>query len=485
MNKNYILTAFLFILTFSKISAQTNFNQYINDMKNYASSMHFCADKSSFMKTINDYGDVTTEEEQQKSIQIISVAYAKAQLSEDKYISITTQGEFKYISDSLNNSYCFSYARDIMIRAYNLVNSYICSDKSTYTEIDSIIACLSAYDEIYSPVYQQSYSLLQTLTIDKAKNELQDKISEQTNYIQSCELLSVESIRKLASELHNSLTIALAIQSLVYDKDSVDFTEFIRNPDAGGTIGNIEGWNIDKGNGDSYISNGEHYSGNGSLHYFNSYNPVTGELNYTGQQLIKNVPNGTYSLTFACRTNGDKGSYVFAQTNNDTTMFQIPVETYTTCIDGVEHTSVVYNTNGSIWENAKKMVAEGSTDPLALSEAMANDGRGFGWHFERIDKICVRNHVIIIGMGTNSKYKLGPFNGTWFSVDNFRLVRTAIGDNSDWKVNVGTTNILIDDEDSHGEVMYNLSGERMSTLSGQKGIFIIRHGCKARKVLVK
>jgi hypothetical protein len=89
-----------------------------------------------------------------------------------------------------------------------------------------------------------------------------------------------------------------------------DLTEdLIANPTIDDS--NATGWTAVKGTGNGPTNAGEHYSGETTNRYIDSWAPSG--LNFTAYQEIIGLPDGTYELTVATRTDGEN-AYVFAAT---------------------------------------------------------------------------------------------------------------------------------------------------------------------------
>ncbi len=213
--------------------------------------------------------------------------------------------------------------------------------------------------------------------------------------------------------------------------DSVDFSFLIVNPGAEAETG----WALSLTNGDAKIKRGQHYSGNKSDTYFDSYNAVAGNLWYTGRQTIRNIPSGVYRLVAKARTDGD-GVYITAET------------------DSLYKVAVINDGNGA---------GKGSL--------------GNGWNEFVIDGIKVSEHVLTIGF-TNDCYltKGQKFTGTWFSVDDFQLFYLPSVPVTAVRVTGDTTGCIPE--------VYNLNGVKVSGMHA-KGVYIVKEESgAARKVLV-
>ena len=463
----------------------TLYNTEIAAANDFASKMHIKGDAKTYQSVISSISDKTDKASQLSALATLASAKTTAEASEAKYTSVIATGQFLDVISNPSEA-TYGAALNIVVTAYNSMINYINSESSTYSKLDSYISMASAYVNDYAVMYNKADALRASLSSSTAKSELEEAMNSQYSYlVSSSDLKSVSEIKAMVASLFEVMQVSNAKNLIETNSTTSDFTAFIQNPDAGGSVENYAGWNINKGTGNSYTNVGEHYSGNKSLHYFDSWNATTGKLNYYGVQTVNNIPNGTYKLSFICRTSGDKGAFVFAGTEKDTAWFRIPVQTYTIAAgksDGTDSTFTVYNTYGQIWEEASKAEAANTATELQLAEVAVNNGIGYGWQWQSIDNIVVDNHSLVIGMTTNSTYTKEPFNGTWFSVGNFCLTRVATADNTSWNPVSGMTHVVADTETP--VEIYTINGVRVNN-SKQKGLYIIKQGGKAKKIFVK
>lgn len=302
---------------------------------------------------------------------------------------------------------------------------------------------------------------------DEAKQSLRNVIVEQMEILPS--LTEAVAYADLSRQLEAEIEVVRKTQ---LPGDTSDYTFAIRSADVEtfGSDGNPEGWMLNRTNGDTFVKNGQHYSGNGANHYFDSFNATAGWLWYTGHQTISGIPNGTYTLQCMARTSGE-GSFITAQTSEASYMEEI----------------VKYGDDGStagpVWEAAE----EGS------AKKQVNGGKGYGWQIVEIEGIVVNNNTLTIGF-TNDLYLTGKkWTGTWFSVDDFKLfyksektsaVKGMTEEESAFQIITGKGSIeVISDQPYH---IYNVSGVQIGTAKGlSTGLYIVKCGGQSRKVWVK
>lgn len=206
-----------------------------------------------------------------------------------------------------------------------------------------------------------------------------------------------------------------------------DMTYMIRNAGAE----SADGWALSLTNGDQTIKSGQHYSGDAANTYFDSYNATKGNLWYTGRQTLHGLPRGTYRLVAAARSDGD-GAVVWAETSDR-------------------------HYQGGI-------AADGN--------AATAGTLGQGWNTVTVDGIVVTDSTLTIGF-SNDMYLTGlpRFTGTWFSVDDFRLIRLS---------DAVSTGLDAMQAPAGRTVYYTLAGQGLPRPEG-RGVYVVnRH-----KVLVR
>ncbi len=180
---------------------------------------------------------------------------------------------------------------------------------------------------------------------------------------------------------------------------------------------NASGWTVVKGDAQNAPTNsGEHYDGSTpSNRYLDAWNPNIGVNNITMYQEIVGLPDGTYQLTVATRTDGDN-VYVFASPE--------ALEADTAKWTAAAKWDMVKNYGafkGEIWyaDSLAYVAAEGVGEFPYFN---ARNGEGYGWSYNTID-VQVTNHYLMIGITAN-KLLTGQaqFTGTWLGADDWKLV---------------------------------------------------------------
>ena len=320
-------------------------------------------------------------------------------------------------------------------------------------------AYIDAEAEVSSGTYPQSYAERVTTVMANHRAQLTDH------------LRSAESTSALLAELKDAVNI-MHLSSVVFNLKPGDVTSaLLQNPALDVTNG--EGWTVEKGTGNGPTISGQHYSGNTSNYYLDSWNGSAGALNFSAFQTLRGVPNGTYELSCAARSDGDN-SFIFAAVSEDfadeSTLFE-PIRKYAA-------------ERGELWEaDSLKWVTDGTETDIYN----ANGGVGWGWSIHKISDIKVTNHLLTIGMSVNSAYTGKSFTGTWYSTDDWKLVLVEKGPETSWEIVSHVNNATLEPE-VVGSEYYSPSGARLA--EPQRGLLIVRHrlsdgSVRVEKVLIR
>ncbi len=452
-----------------------------NEMIN---GMHFAADKASAQEIMAKYSE-------DANIETLSEAIALAETSEGKYNEIMEAGKtIPTVTDSLATSpEAYGAARNIVEYALNFANTWIASSEANYTDVDGIINQIKNYINTYAPVYNQASELAATSGED-VKSYLNNLLVPQASTLTSA-MQEGAVIDEYVEALNQAIMEAEKQNAYAQNPDATDYTGFIRNPKAEAEAG----WKLERGTGDKNSTSGQYYNTNESGHrYFDSYNSTPGALNYYGEQVVVGIPNGTYTIGVDVRTAGH-GAFIFGANGGaekkDTTFLEIPLQTYSYIDDATGNDTTVYATDhyGTIWQEAcDKFANMPDSDPTYFdTQAIvnANGGNGFGWEHIDLPGIVVDNHVIVIGMTTDSLRTGVPFTGTWFSATNWTLTLTQKGDNSGWDgpLSTGIKETVIEAQKPNDGI-YTINGVKVNAIN-DKGMYIIIRNGNAKKVLMK
>lgn len=336
---------------------------------------------------------------------------------------------------------------DIMTVCHTMLGASL----SYFLVLDEAYACVADAEGVYA---------------DAAKATLKSVIDGQVEVLPV--LTEAVAYADLSRELSDEIE---TVRKTRLPGNASDYTFAIRSADVETFASNglPEGWDISLTNGDAKVKNGQHYTGNGANHYFDSYNGTPGSLWFTGHQTIAGLPNGTYTLKCMARTSGE-GAFITAEAGG--VFYKEEIVKY-----GTEG-----NDGGPVWEAAE----------AGSAEKNVNGGKGYGWQVVEISDIIVSDNTLTIGF-TNDKYLTGKaWTGTWFSADDFQLfynsdkttcVRMMEGDD-DWQVIAGHGTIEVMTDKPYR--IFNISGVQVTgTKRLLAGMYIVKCGDRTRKVLVK
>lgn len=443
-------------------------------------AMHFAADKAAVADSIAKYS-------RGEDLDVLNAGIALAKKSEDKYVEIMGEGKtIPSIADEIETSGedAFGAAHDIVLHAYSKTLSWMDGKTATYAQVDSTLNVLKGYSNTYATAYNEAYDVLNELSSVKAKEVINAKMADQKTLLLVDVLLSTEEVDKLVADLNDALAVAEAQDIYEKNKDATDYTAYIKNADSADTAG----WNvIDKGDGP--IKEGQ-YLDDGAHKYFDSYKSG-GNLLFTMEQRINNLPNGTYTVTALVRT-PTEGFCLFTANGGaektDTTYTEVPLNYYTVT-DSLGHDSLVVasDSHGPIWEAIDaKAKAEGysalDTEELAIWNA--NSGKGRGWKKVEISGVNVDNHMLVIGFTTNSQRTGKECKAAWVSATDFTLTLTEQGDNTGWDGPITGISAVPNEKRANAiDGIYTLSGARVA--APQRGLYIIVQDGKSRKVIIR
>ena len=492
----------------SEEDTKAAFEKKIAELQAQCDTMTFKGDKAAYQDSINKYKTASSIDEMNEALAALAVAQTTAATSIEKQVSVKS-GITAALTDSIDNG---AYEGDYLTMATKFRDcmlNEINAEDATYTEMDSIVQILYGFRDSYVPTLVEARALV--VTDSEAKAVLDKNINDQVADFTTMESLPLlTKIEKYVAALETAIVECEAFN--LFQSGTKDYTSMIVNADIeDSSSSSATGWNISYVNGNTHTGSNQQVDGNTSGRYIDSYNSTAGKLLYNAYQTIQYVPNGTYKLEAMTRTSGTTGAYLYAMADEDSTttklsLIELEVMNITELGGpynslGEDSIGVVMDAYGSIFADLYKRTNGGIDADAAEADTLnANNGKGYGWHYTSLE-IEVKNHVLTIGVTTDSTFtkKFGgePFNGNWFSADNFTLKMIAEGDNSGWNPTTGITvpgeaaedglEIKVVDGTivSNGEI-YSLSGVRVA--SGSKvpaGVYIVRLGDQSKKVLVK
>lgn len=303
---------------------------------------------------------------------------------------------------------------------------------------------------------------------DEYKALVKDIISAQVNDLVA-EFRTAEDCKDLLAKLNAAIQ---ALQSFNFiNLPEGDLTEdLITNPTIDDS--NATGWTVIKGTGNGPTITGQHYDGSTSNRYLDSWNGTVGALNFTAYQEIIGLPDGTYQLTVAARTDGDN-AWIFAAPEKleaDTAKWS-----QSTQWTMIKNNGAVY---GEIWyvDSLAWVAADGAIEAPYFN---ANNGTGWGWSYDTVT-VEVTNHYLAIGITANPLLTgKEPFGGTWMGADDWKLELIKKADaQSDFNPFTG-----IESVEAVAPVMqgiYDLFGRRVEAPTAT-GIYIVN----GKKMFIK
>ena len=476
---------------------QQSFDTQFNTARELAETMHFAGDKKALNDTIAKYGTPADNEAMIASIEAVKAAITEAQNSEAKYFEyLPTQEQLDenpdllgqktllWVKALLNDEYVEGHeffsadTKPIAQFALDYVNSYLACDTATYKQFDNTVNLLKNYINTYIPAYDKAAEVADVAG-EKGKAALVALMSRQKETLVS-EMKDLDTVNAYVAELNNMADL-VKMQNIYDDPNATDYTAFIKNPNAEA----IDGWTVEKGNGDGNGAKSGQWMDDSATRYFDSYNSA-GLNGFKISQVVKNIPNGTYTVGVYTRT-PQEGAYIFNAVAADTTFVEIPLDYYNTFTELGEDTVVIASDqHGPIWAQAEQAVNDGTADDLQWAIYNANSGNGRGWKHQEMTNIVVTNHELTIGTmcGTEASQTEKVFAGSWYSVGGWTLTLTAMGDNAGWAgpIESGIATVTVNNG-AMADGIYTLSGVKTNRL--QRGMNIIVTNGQVRKLMVK
>ena len=377
-------------------------------------------------------------------------------------------GNYQTLTDLTEGIETNSEASRLIGAVHDLVDAQLNAADATHKILDPLNAKLAGYVAYATYLVEAEATLA---TIKGVKEEYINTVKEQVIKLQVDDL--VEKLRTAADCEDLLAKLQKAMKSLegtlLINLREGDLTEdLITNPTIDDS--NATGWTAVKGTGNGPTNAGEHYSGETTNRYIDSWAPSG--LNFTAYQEIIGLPDGTYELTVATRTDGEN-AYVFAANQ--------PLEADTAAWTASTQWAMFKNYGayrGEIWYNDSLayVAADGAGE---FPYYNARNGEGYGWSHDTIT-VEVTNHYLAIGVTANSLLTgQAEFNGAWIGADDWKLVLVKkAATQSEFNPFAGIENLETVAPAQVG--IYDLFGRRIETPT-VSGIYIVN----GKKTVIK
>ncbi|MBR5149651.1 MAG: hypothetical protein IKV15_10760 [Bacteroidaceae bacterium] len=352
----------------------------------------------------------------------------------------------------------------VIAAALSFADATLKAEDATHKLLEPTNAKLAGYVSYVTYLIEAENTLA---SMKGVKEEYITTVKEQVIDLQVADLVAkfrtaddcadlLAKLQKAMKSLEGTLLINLREGDLTED--------LIVNP----TIdGDASGWTT---MGGGPTNKGEHYSGETENRYLDAWAPSG--LKFTAIQEIIGLPDGTYELTAATRTDGDN-AYVFAATQ--------PLEADTAAWTASTQWAMFKNYGayrGEIWYNDSLayVAADGAGE---FPYYNARNGEGYGWSNITIP-VEVTNHYLAIGITTNNALTgQAEFNGAWLGADDWKLVLVKkAATQSEFNPFAGIENLETVAPVQVG--IYDLFGRRIETPT-VSGIYIVN----GKKVVIK
>lgn len=347
-----------------------------------------------------------------------AVALLSPAVTDNEGIYATTNsffsGNYKALKDMTTDEAVSAEVKEFVGALLAMADARLFADDATTIILSGLNDRLGGYIR-YLNYYREVEEMLASGTykhyVDEVKAMMADHRATLVTEIFGSDTLD-EFIERLKAQVG-----VMEMAAVVYTIKEGDVTVLIRDADLSASA---TGWTIEKGTGNGPTNTKEHYSGVTTNRYLDSWNASAGVLDFSAYQVINGLPNGTYALSCAARTDGDN-AFIFAATDS--------IASANTLFTMIENCN---NVGGAIWLADSIAWAEGGEASEVFN---ANGGLGYGWGYVTVNDINVTNHLLIIGMTVNSAYTGQPFNGTWFSADDWKLTLVKKSDNDgQWNI---------------------------------------------------
>jgi hypothetical protein len=376
-----------------------------------------------------------------------------------------------------------------------MVDEILASDTATCKLFDGLANQVHEYYNYASSLRDAEYLITDETYPAQYRTYVADSVVRPQVEVLLSTLCEVEYCQKVKVILDEANAILKATANMSEEINEGDVTYLLVNPTVDVVEGEtLAGWTIQQNKAQNCGTNqSEHYSGVATNTYLDAWHPAAGTMNATFYQDILGIPDGTYKLTVAARTDGDN-AYIFASTTasgikNDATAWE-QVKNYAAW-------------RGEIWE-ADSLAWDAAGAPADDLEQVKKDypyfmarpdstgyGAGYGWSWIVIDNIEVTNHFLSIGLSADNELSGMNFTGTWMGADDWKLELVKKNEVQSEYDPFANFNKDVEEEEEEDLVekinaaptvkgIYDLFGRRLDAITAP-GLYII----DGKKVLVK
>ena len=361
--------------------------------------------------------------------------------------------------------------------AIALADAILASDTTTSKAFPTLNDKLHAYAN-YAAALRDAENEINSEEVEY-KKEYVDLVMESFINPQLAELtaslIKVAFCDAMAEELKKATEMLKSSAVEYIDAEEGDVSYLIKNYDVESDLDGS--WTVVQGGAvNCGRATGEHYSGDAENHYLDAW---AGSGNTaTFYQNLAGIPNGTYRLTVAARTDGDN-VWLFAAPSSKVK------DASTQWVEVIKDGAYA----GSIWSDDKlAWEAAGSPEDdltekypyfMARYNSETGYGEGYGWNWHEIE-VEVTNRFLSIGISANPEYTgKNSFGGSWFGADDWKLELVKISDEQgEYNPFLGVENVEVIAPVKQGT--YDLFGRRINVVTAP-GIYIVN----GKKVLVK
>ena len=364
-------------------------------------------------------------------------------------------------------TYGCEYAGQVLAAVNQFVGAALSAEDATSEILATLDSKLAGYVAYVTYLIEVEDALATTKAYNAADVTF---IKENVIALQVADLVAKFRIQSICEDLLAKLEAAKkALDGTLNLKHKEgDATDLIVNPTIDDS--NATGWTVERGTGNGPTITGQHYDGTTTNRYIDSWNPSG--LNFTAYQEIVGLPDGTYELVVAARTDGDN-AWIFAAPQ--------PLEADTAAWAASTQWAMIKNNGaqyGEIWyTDSLAWVAAGGA--IEAPYFNANNGTGWGWSYDTIT-VEVTRHYLAIGITANQLLTgKEAFNGSWMGADDWKLTLVSkAATQSEFNAFDGVENIEVVAPAVQG--IFDLFGRRVEAPT-VPGLYII----DGKKVLIK